>query len=177
MTDPKRNRPYLILAPSATPRAYRPRPRQGGGTTVTPRPDRAGHAERLLLQIGAALNSSDRYDEPKFAGEQRGHYIQVTLGGDTPADVAQSLEDRGQQVEIASLTESPGGGLIATILVPERASDLLTRKVGVTLELEQNFLLRKLGQPFFETVSFNLLCSLWAAAPAYSLTADQAAAR
>jgi hypothetical protein len=139
--------PHIVLPDISHREGFKPPPRGGGGRVPTPVADREIHAQTLLAQNRAVLETA-RVAIARRANllpaAQNGFYLRVESRPDEPL-LAEKFElKRNKGVELLTVTEDPETRRsAASLFVPEQASDFLER----TLEAYRTELEPRAHQP------------------------------
>jgi Subtilase family len=124
-----RNLPHLFTENNGQPEAYVSP--AGGNTSSAPARERALHADALLRSLNTALAQIQTGLQAERAPgdtDPSGFMLEFRMPAGAEKFV-QKLEDRRQHIELLSVSNRGGDGLVASVYVPMRARNHFLRKI------------------------------------------------
>lgn len=138
MPDQPRDRPHLYIEGGGASEPYTS-PRRGS-TDPPPARDRAAHAEKLkgaMVRALAGAKTRRANRDNAIAEGEAGFYLQFDIPA-THAVAAEGLADKRKAIELVAVRgRAEGEALVsATVFVPDRAADFLSRKIDAYRDQE-----------------------------------------
>ncbi|MBE9070152.1 S8 family peptidase, partial [Leptolyngbya cf. ectocarpi LEGE 11479] len=133
MPDQSRKFPHIYLPENGESEDYTD-PRIVNNNQDPPGRDRASHARELERSIGVALQKAEaqlKSRDPEIATGEPGFYLEFQMHADK-SNAFESLQNRQKKIELVAVRKIPDKEdmLLATVFVPEKASDYFSSKVA-----------------------------------------------
>ncbi|XDE61849.1 hypothetical protein AB3M80_25650 [Arthrospira platensis BEA 1257B] len=132
MSQESRDFPHIYLPENGQSENYT-RPRQGGGSNLSPDRDRIAHARYLEEQIGKAIQQANQIlnsRDSQLATGVPGFYLEFQIKSEETIAL-KSLENRKKNIELVAVKKihDQEDMVLATVFVPESAQDYFLKKV------------------------------------------------